>query len=477
MKVLARYRWTLGAGFAWAAGLLAGPAPLRAQTIADARPGEVLLGAVSITDSAMRYAVYLPSAYSRSRSWPIAFLLDPRGRAELPLTRARQTAEQYGYILLSSYNTLSDSATDVNVRAMSAMLEDSQRRLSVDRRRFYLVGFSGTARMAWEITANLRGAVAGMFGSGASGSQFAQATRLSRKDLGGFAFYGVMGETDFNYEEMRGFEGWLQQNEIPHRLRYVPGGHAWPADSVFADAFRWFELRAQHTGLALPDTAAVAKSLAFDTAQAHALERVGAPAEAMARWQEIARDYDAAPVNEYAKQRADRLALNGAVRRTLSRRRDLHQRFIEFNNELQDWMQRVASAKRPPDAKQGIRRLDVGKRLADAKGSDRDAALAAQRELEQAFVMLSFYEPRRLLAAHQPDRALTLLTVADAIRPGTARVALHRAYAWLQLGDSDRALGEVELAIAAGLAARGLVNDPSLAPLRQNPRFRELAGQ
>src|SRR5688500_5721487 len=98
----------------------------------------------------MSYAVYLPLGYSAARQWTIAFLMDPRGRATTPMDRMRAGAEEYGYVLLSSYNTLSDSATDVNERALNAMLVDAQTTLSIDKQRIYLIGFSGTARISWD---------------------------------------------------------------------------------------------------------------------------------------------------------------------------------------------------------------------------------------------------------------------------------------------------------------------------------------
>src|SRR3712207_7851303 len=50
---------------------------------------------------------------------------------------------------LFPYTTLFRSA------AMNAMLEDVQRWLPVDSRRFYIAGFSGTTRFAWELATQL----------------------------------------------------------------------------------------------------------------------------------------------------------------------------------------------------------------------------------------------------------------------------------------------------------------------------------
>ena len=75
--------------------------------------------------------------------------MDPRGRALNPLGRFKDAAERLGYVLISSYNTLSDGVTEPNEAAVAAMIQDVQELVSVDTRRLYFAGFSGTARLSW----------------------------------------------------------------------------------------------------------------------------------------------------------------------------------------------------------------------------------------------------------------------------------------------------------------------------------------
>ena len=96
----------------WPAVLLAQavsvPAP--STTLARYPRGEVVRQVISRTDRQQRYAVYLPSRYTSARRWPLLLLMDPRGQALIPLELVRRSAERYGYIVLSSYNTRSDEA-------------------------------------------------------------------------------------------------------------------------------------------------------------------------------------------------------------------------------------------------------------------------------------------------------------------------------------------------------------------------------
>ncbi len=111
--------------------------------------GEVTENITSASDPEQSYAVYLPSDYKLSRKWPALFLMDPRGRARVPLDRFVEVAERRGYILVSSYNTASDTSADGNTPALRAMLTDANYMFSINSTRFYLAGFSGTARVAW----------------------------------------------------------------------------------------------------------------------------------------------------------------------------------------------------------------------------------------------------------------------------------------------------------------------------------------
>ena len=163
--------------------------------------GRVIQRITARADTSQRYALYLPSSFTRDRQWPILFLLDPRGRALIPLQRFQPAAERLGYIAISSYNTLSDGPAEPNYKAMNAMLDDVQRSLPVDSRRFYLVGFSGTARFAWQMTTQLPGTVAGIIGAGAA-VPGGRSWMESNIGIVGFSRPGVTGSSRFANEEL-----------------------------------------------------------------------------------------------------------------------------------------------------------------------------------------------------------------------------------------------------------------------------------
>src|SRR6266699_5733194 len=93
---------------------------------AQALPGRLEERARSATDTSQTFALYLPPGYTTERRWPVLFVLDPRGRALLSLKLFQDAAARLGWVILSSYNTLSDGPPEPNVNAVNAMLAWAQ---------------------------------------------------------------------------------------------------------------------------------------------------------------------------------------------------------------------------------------------------------------------------------------------------------------------------------------------------------------
>lgn len=408
-----------------AAALIICAAPAVAQNTLRISPGIVQEHVLSASDGSQQYAVYLPTAYDSVRVWPLALLMDPRGRALVPLELARAAAERYGYILISSYNTVSDSTVDPNVAAVAAILSDARRFLSVHPRATILVGFSGTARLAWPMSSAYPG-IAGILGAGASGTAFARGHAGRVRPV---AFYGVVGMTDFNHDEYVLFRPWLERLRLPHRVRTFDGAHSWPPAAYFDEALAWFRLRAMRDSLAAPDTALVERLFARDSAAADSLERTGRIADAHDRWREISDDYAGLRDVSAALGRRTALARDRRTAEQAEERVETATAFFEFSATLGEWLQHLRQDARAPSARRVLNALDVEDLEHEARGDDVEQAAAAARRLEHAFVNLSFYLPRELLAARRPDRALLALDIAERIRPGTPRVAQFRARA------------------------------------------------
>jgi len=170
-------------------------APAQAETLPR---GAIAQRVVCAADPEQSYALYLPSVYSESKPSPILYLNDPRKRGPLAAERFREAAERLGWILASSNNTMSDGPMNPNIAAIKAMWADTHARLRIDPRRVYAGGFSGGARAACLLANRTEGEVAGVIAVG-GGFPDGDPPRKGMR----FAFFGAVGNRDFNYGEMR----------------------------------------------------------------------------------------------------------------------------------------------------------------------------------------------------------------------------------------------------------------------------------
>ncbi len=415
-------------------------APTGAAGQAPLEPGQVHERLQSATDSTQSYALYLPTRLPAVGRLPALLLMDPRGRALVPLGLVRESAERLGYIVISSYNSASDTDQPVNIPAVNAMIAELQGRRILDERRIYLVGFSGTARDGWLFAQQLRGHVAGLIGVGAGLSAGMRLTPPAAGDSSSFVFFGSAGNTDFNFDEMRGLDQHLDSVGIPHRVRYFEGPHSWPPANVMAEAVEWMELQAMRRRLIPLREGWVDSLFRRDVAVAESLEATGDGFEAWRRYSAVAADYPGLLDVAAAAQQAERLGRDRRVRQAVDRYREVDRVYARYLTRVREFLLRVQAGDRPPGVKEGLQQLEVEKlRRQAADSGDPIGRGVAIRQLEQAFIAVAFYEPRGYLARGEAAKALALLELAEAIRPGRSSVCAARQQALRLLGRAAEA--------------------------------------
>jgi predicted esterase len=456
-----------------AAALVHAPVSAQADRIVV---GAVTEDVVSAHDPSQRYAVYVPSSYEPGRAWPLVLVMDPRGRASLPLERLADAAERLGYVLVSSYGTASDGPWEPNEPAVDAMLTDAQRLFSIDGRRLYFVGFSGTARVAWSFGARLAEYTAGVIGFGAGLPTPGYLAVLSAQGDPPFAFFGGAGRLDFNYEEVVRLDRALDGYGFAHHVEIFPGAHEWPPADILEGALEWMELHAVRSGLAERDAAWVQGLYDERMGSARATDEAGAVHAAALRYRSIVEDFDGLADVQAARSRAGELTSTDAFREAEARLQDIFDESDAYDRRLYELLSEVEKRGRAPSAGSAMRTLDVAElRERAAATDDAEKASAAGRLLERAYVRLSFYEPRAYMESGRYALAAAMYQWADALRPDSPRVCLGLAQAYAQMGERDRALDALECLVRSGaLPAEQLEADTLLAPLRGDERFVEL---
>jgi len=184
------------------------------------------------------YALYVPSSYDAAKKWPIVYILDARGHAMNPLNTFRDAAEQLGFILASSYDSMSDGPMEPNIKAMRAMWNDTHERLSIDEKRSYAAGYSGTVRSAIILALAAPGSLNAVIGA-AAGFPFDRPPAPNMP----LAFFGTSGTQDFNFGEMWELEKKLRAAKLPHRILMFDGGHDWMPPALARESLEWLVTR------------------------------------------------------------------------------------------------------------------------------------------------------------------------------------------------------------------------------------------
>src|SRR5882757_8088532 len=198
--------------------VLAGSLSLVAQAQTPA-PG-VVHGSVPVaTESSNSYALYLPSAYSPTKRWPLLLVFDPFARGEVSVKLFHEAAEKYGYIVVGSNNSRNFQDPSEAIRRLWA---DVKEHYAIDPRRIYTAGLSGGARVASSVALACKGCIAAVIANGAGLPQGATLPGQESTD-----WFLVAGTTDFNYPELLHLKEALDGRNVVNRFVVYDGPHNW----------------------------------------------------------------------------------------------------------------------------------------------------------------------------------------------------------------------------------------------------------
>jgi len=324
---------------------------------ADLPAGEIIDRVTCAADPSQSYALFVPSDYTPSRTWPVIFAFDPGGRGRTPVERYQAAAERYGYIVVGSNNSRNGS-TEIS-RILAAMTNDVAQRLAVDPRRVYLAGMSGGARTALGIALASKD-IAGVIASSAG-----YPDDRVRKALA-FPLFATAGTDDFNHLEMRRLD---RELSTTHRLVIFTGGHVWLSSDLALQAVEWMELQSMKAGLKARDTGEIDRIFASRIA---AVDTAKSDVDTFRAVRALAEDFQELRDVSTLAARASELGRDARVRAALQSERDEDRReenmlrditskaarlssddrLAVLNHLRQQWRDLSAQAKNPADSTQ-----------------------------------------------------------------------------------------------------------------------------
>ena len=444
---------------------------LAAAAAAAPFPVGVVVDRVPCADSPSEsYALYLPPGFTTSpeRTWPILYLFDARARGALAANLFAPAAAREGFVVASSNDTRSDGDLDPNVTAFRAMWRDTHARFPIDPRRVYAGGFSGGARVATLMGSTAPGALAGVIGCGAGFHRPVSAEPP-------FAWFGAVGNRDFNYDEMRDVEATLGRLGAPHHLEVFDGEHGWPPADVCGEALAWMQIQAERAGAIPRDPARSERLMRTFADRAAALAAAGRTLAAMNEYARAIADFrkaDGVSRLEEALAALERSPAGARARREEEARiaadDGMRGRFTRVWEEIR-------SGESVPEARLAQELGIAGLRARAARSPGSEDALAAERLLSEIFVQAVFYLPRGYRAEKNWTRASLCVSIAADARPDSPWPPYELAAIHALAGRPDRALDELDRAAALGFRdGDALRQDADFASLRDRPRFRDL---
>lgn len=445
---------------------------VQAQTANEAiSPGKVIEKITCTKSLTQSYALYLPSNYTPSRSWPILYAFEPAARGPLPVNHFQEAAEKYGWIVVGSNNSRNGTMQQ-SMDAWVAMWDDTHQRFSIDARRVYVTGFSGGARVAIYFARLCVDCIAGVIACGAG---FPQGVAPS-SDLK-FVLYGVAGVDDFNFPELRNLDAALAKAGVIHLFGSFEGRHEWPPAADAMIAVEWMELQAFKSGRRPRDEKALTDLWQAHLTRAKNLEVAKRSLNAYRVYAGMSESFvglrDSKDLNEIlseTKRLAESREVKVALReegRQLEKQHDLTQ---EINSLI---AQRSLSTDLQVEAR--LRALLADLRSASKSSEDSGDRRVARRVIEGMMVGLFELGMDQLQRQKQYLEAARTFEIATEINPDRAGAFYYLAAASALKGETKKALQSLQKAVEKGFADRdAIVNNAAFDSLRNEAAYVEL---
>lgn len=435
-------------------------------------PGTVVPKVVCGADSNQSYALYLPSTFSAARKWPIVYLFDPIARGEVAVEAARAAAEKFGYIVVASNNSRNGPMAD-STAAANAVWRDTQERFPVEEQRRYLAGMSGGARLVTAIALSCDSCAAGVIAN-AAGFPIDKAPQRGMK----FAYFGAVGNADFNYGEFVELRKKLEEAGAQYRIRIFDGQHGWAPPEVWLEALNWMDIRAMAAGVLPRDPVRIQQTADEGLAKARDLQAKNNLLAAVRQYQSLVRDFKGLTDVTGAESSLAELVKNKAVRAEEKQEASSLEQQARISEPFAEQMQAIASGDNDNVDLNALKHdfADLKQRAGSQPNSDDLKVLVVRRAL--GGLVISAYESgQHSMEGKNYRAALAYFDLAAAGSANSAFAHYQRARAYAMLGEKKGTLAELRLALAGGFHDASALGVVEFQSFQGQAEFQALAAE
>ena len=445
-------------------GLFCARAP--AQALQPLPPVGTLVPRVACKNNAKEtYALYLPSAYSAARMWPIVYVFDPGGRGQVAAEVIQAAAERFGYIVAASNNS-KNGPLGGSAEAAIAVWGDTQQRFSVDPHRRYVAGLSGGARVATSIALSCGDCVAGVIANAAG---FPPGTAPSHNMK--FAYFAAVGDADFNYAEFTQLRSKLDEVGVRYVIRVFEGQHGWAPAEVWMEALNWMDLQAMAAGTLGRDPARIASSLDEALAKARALEAKNDLLTAYREYAEIVGNFRDLTDVSVAKMRVAELEKNKSVKAAEKQEASELEQQSRIEQAPASAMQKI-----PTGDLDASGFTDLRSNIADLKrqAAGRDRRTLVTRRAVSGLVVQAYESGQRSMEQKNYRDALLYFELAATGSENPVWAHFQRARVYALTSDKKGVLAELRQCLAIGVHDATAIDSDDFQAYRDQPDFEKL---
>lgn len=436
-------------------------------------PGSIMDTVYCKTDQEQSYALFLPTNYDDKLTWPIVYFFEPAARGTLPLLHFKKAADRYGYILVASNNSRNGSWEGV-FKSANAMFQDTYQRFSLDSLGIYTCGFSGGARAALAV-AEEYDRITGVLACGAG---LPNPKEYKPRPQSNYSYLGIVGDKDMNYLELHKVKKLFDSLKFRNRLLIFDGGHQWPPEETAIEAIRWLEIRSMYNSSVHTDS--INSYFEKRIEEARDLKQAGNLYLASNSYEQLILDFEGSTDTSIAKKELNTLSSDKAFKKDAK----LYEKLFHKEEMLIDRYLRAFKGIGVGDPRDTVyfknatwwnneskylKRLSVSKITANQLVGKRMVDFIWRRCVETGS---NYYD--------QGDytRAVMVDQVWAQIQPDKKYPYYRLARSYARLGETDRALVQLQLAVQHGITDGALLTkDPAFEVLQNESTFQKLLTQ